>query len=408
MTSETIEAGIPETIQGIIMARIDRIQDSIKEVLLRAAVIGREFSKPILERVVEHTGELSPSLEELRSLELILQGDEAREYDFLFKHFLIQEVAYHTILGSKRKELHAMIAGAIEQLYADRLVEFYELLAFHYEKAEQWDKAADYLSKAGHKAGQMYSGDASEGFFERKTQAVRKLFQSTSAKMTFWAMLKGIAPPLVAMLIPILPIFGYIRILGTYHTSNWVEQLTVGVVLSVLLVWYALALWYLGVVPFLRGRPRLYDVMENHVRAIYRDGTVLAVDFVEIESMRYVDGRTLRARPLWQKLIDPFGRIINYDGLTLGAWLRQVAFNLLPPYSFGVGTGSAEIHIRLAAGYQGLRAVFPWLNTPIKSRDLSLAPGDPREFFRQLEFAHRRWKKRASVSPPNVTPGTSR
>jgi len=405
MTSENIEAGIPETIQGIIMARIDRIQDSIKEVLLRAAVIGREFSKPILERVVEHTGELSPTLEELRSLELILQGDEAREYDFLFKHFLIQEVAYHTILGSKRKELHAMIAGAIEQLYADRLVEFYELLAFHYEKAEQWDKAADYLSKSGHKAGQMYSGDASEGFFERKKQAVRKLFQSTSAKMTVWAMLKGIAPPLVAMLIPILPIFGYIRILGKYQTSDWIEQLIVGVVLSVLLVWYALALWFLGVVPFLRGRPRLYDVMENHVRAIYKDGSVLAIDFVEIESMRYVDGRTLRARPFWQKLIDPFGRIIHYDGLTLGVWLRQVVFNILPPYSFGVGTGSAEIHIRLTAGYQGLRAVFPWLNTPIKSRDLSLAPGDPREFFRQLEFAYRRWKKRASVPAPPATSG---
>ena len=195
MTSENIEAGIPETIQGIIMARIDRIQDSIKEVLLRAAVIGRQFSTPILERVVERKGELSPSLEELRSLELILHGEEARDYDFLFKHFLIQEVAYNTILASKRKELHAMIAGAIEQLHPDRLVEFYELLAFHYEKAELWDKAAEYLSKSGHKAGQMYSGDASEGFFERKKQAVRKLFQSTSAQLTSGRCSRG-SPPL--------------------------------------------------------------------------------------------------------------------------------------------------------------------------------------------------------------------
>lgn len=399
LLGENIEAGIPETIQGIIMARIDRIQDSIKEVLLRAAVIGREFSTPILERVVEHKGELSPSLDELRSLELILQGEEARDYDFLFKHFLIQEVAYNTILASKRKELHTAIAGAIEQLYADRLVEFYELLAFHYEKAEQWDKAAEYLSKSGHKAGQMYSGDASEGFFERKKHAVRKLFQSTSAKMTVWAMLKGIATPLVAMLIPILPIFGYVKILGTYQTSDWLEQVVIGVLLSILLVWYALALWFLGVVPFLRGRPRLYDVMENHLRAIYKDGTVLAVDFAEIDSMRYVDARTRRTRPVWQKLIDPFGRIVEYTGLTFGVWLRQVFLNILPPYSFGVGAGSAEIQLRLTAGYQSLRVVFPWLNTPLKSRDVSLAPGDPREFYRQLEFAYRRWKKRiAAVS----------
>ncbi|MCK5572818.1 MAG: AAA family ATPase, partial [Bacteroidetes bacterium] len=146
--SDNLEAGIPVTIQGIIMARIDRIQDSIKDVLLRASVIGREFSKPLLEQVVERKGELAPDLSELRSLELILHGDEAKEYDFLFKHFLIQEVAYNTILLNKRKELHAGIARAVEQLYADRLVEFYELLAFHYEKAEEWDKAAEYLSKS--------------------------------------------------------------------------------------------------------------------------------------------------------------------------------------------------------------------------------------------------------------------
>ncbi len=394
--SENLEAGIPETIQGIIMARIDRIQDSIKEVLLRASVIGREFSKGLLEHLVDRKGELAPNLSELRSLELILHGDEAKEYDFLFKHFLIQEVAYNTILLNKRKELHGAIAQAIEQLYADRLVEFYELLAFHYEKAEKWDKAAEYLSKSGHKVGQMYSGEESEGFFERKSVAVRKLYQSASAKTSVSATLKVIVPPLFAMLIPILPVFFYIRILGKYQTSDWVEQLVVGIVLSLLCVWYAVALWFLGVVPFLRGRARLYDVMEDHIRVIFRDGSTLSIDFEEIEVMRYVDRRSRSSRPFWQRLIDPFGRVMNYNRLSPWRWLREVVLNVLPPYSFGFGSGKAEIQIRLREGHQSLRILFPWLNNPFKSRDISLQPGDTREFFFQLEYAFRKWRKRTA------------
>jgi hypothetical protein len=394
--SDNLEAGIPVTIQGIIMARIDRIQDSIKEVLLRASVIGREFSKPLLEQVVEQKGELAPDLSELRSLELILHGDEAKEYDFLFKHFLIQEVAYNTILLNKRKELHAGIARAIEQLYADRLVEFYELLAFHYEKAEEWDKAAEYLSKSGHKAGEMYSGEESKAFFERKSVAVRNLYQSASAEANFGATLKAIIPPLVAMLIPILPVFFYVRMLGKYQTSDLTEQLVIGIMLILLCVWYAVALWYLGVVPFLRGRARLYDITDDQVRVIFKDGSTLSIDFAEVEAMRYIDQRTRRARPFWQKLIDPFGRVMNYNRLSPWRWFREVVLNVLPPYSFGFGSGKAEVQIRLREGYQALRIFFPWLNNAFKSRDITLLPGDTREFFYQLEYAFRKWRKRTA------------
>ncbi len=341
-------------------------------------------------------GELAPDLSELRSLELILHGDEAKACDFLFKHFLIQEVAYNTILLNKRKELHAGIARAIEQLYADRLVEFYELLAFHYEKAEEWDKAAEYLSKSGHKAGEMYSGEESEAFFERKKVAVRKLYQSAGAEASFGATLKAIIPPLVAMLIPILPVFFYIRMLGKYQTSDLTEQLVIGIVLILLCVWYAVALWYLGVIPFLRGRARLYDITDDQVRVIFKDGTTLSIDFAEIEAMRYIDRRTRGARRFWQKLIDPFGRVMNYSRLSIWRWFREVVLNVLPPYSFGFGSGKAEVQIRLREGYQVLRILFPWLNNAFKSRDISLLPGDTREFFYQMENAFRKRRKRTA------------
>ena len=87
------------------MARIDRLQDSIKDVLFSASVIGREFSSPLLEQVIERRTVIAPSLDQLQSLELILPKSQAQEFDFLFKHYLIQEVAYNTILVNKRKEL---------------------------------------------------------------------------------------------------------------------------------------------------------------------------------------------------------------------------------------------------------------------------------------------------------------
>jgi hypothetical protein len=390
--ADDLEAGIPETIQGIIMARIDRIQDSIKDVLFSASVIGREFSRPLLEQVVEAGRDLRPSLHELRSLELVLEKDEASEYDFLFKHFLIQEVAYNTILLNKRKELHAAIARAIEQLYADRLVEFYELLAFHYEKAEEWDKAAEYLSRSGNKVRQMYSNEESKEFFERREVAVKKLYQSASARMSFWAMLKGILPPLLAMLVPIATLFGLIRMAGKAHIG-WESQLALGVIAVGLLLWYTIALWYLGVVPFLRGRPKLYDLMEDQVRVIYRDGTTLSIGFEEIDHLRYRDEKTSRARSLRSKLYDPFHRIANYDTLTFGVWFREAVLNILPPYSFSYSAGSGEIIFTLKAGSAALRMLFPWLNTPMKSRDLSLVPFDAREFFTQLEVAYTRWQR---------------
>lgn len=395
--SDNIEAGVPETIQGIIMARIDRIQDSIKDVLFSASVIGREFSRPLLEHVIDKKNDVTTNLTELKALELVLEKDEAHEAEYLFKHYLIQEVAYNTILLNKRKELHGAIARAIEELFADRLMEFYELLAFHYEKAEQWDKAAEYLSRSGHKVRQMYSQEESKDFFERKNVAVKKLYQSASAKASIGATLLAITPPLILMLIPILPIFAYIRILGRAHSVDIVEQLMVGILASALCVWYAISLWYLGVVPFLRGRPKLYDLIEDQVRIIYREGTTLSIHFSEIVQLSLVNNRLKSLRPFRYKILDPFGRISDYNAMTFRVWLKEVALNILPPYSFGFGSVQGEILIQLVAGYRIMRMVIPWWNTPLKSADLSISPFDAREFYAQFDVAFKKWRRQQKL-----------
>jgi len=321
------------------------------------------------------------------------------EFDYIFKHYLIQEVAYNTILINKRKELHATIATAIEKLYTDRLTDFYEVLAFHYEKAEQWEKAAEYLSRSGHKVKQIFSEAESKDFFERKEAAMQKVYEAASAKWSFWGTIKAITPPLIAMLIPILPIFAYISVLGKTQRPDFTELIIVGSIASLLCLWYAMALWFLGVIPFLRGRPKLYDLLENQVRVIFQDGSSLALNFEDIGSVRYFDPRINAGRTLWRKIIDPLSRVASNKKLSFKTWLRDVVFNILPPYSFGFGSHKGEIHVRLKEGHRLMRMVIPWFNSPRKSKDISLLPFAPREFFDQFRIAFQTWKKKQNGKP---------
>jgi hypothetical protein len=204
---------------------------------------------------------------------------------------------------------------------------------------------------------------------------------------------KAITPPLVAMLIPILPIFAYIKILGRSRSGDMLELLIVGIVASLLCLWYAVSLWYLGVVPFLRGRPRLYDLMEDQVRVIYKDRSSLTIHFSEVKSLRFTSTKVNAQRPLRARVLDPFGRIPDPRSFTLGTWVREVLLNILPPYSFGFGAEGEEIHVRLTKGHTIMRVFFPWRNTPLKSRDLSLSPFDAREFFSQFDTAFTKWKR---------------
>ena len=74
------------------------------------------------------------------------------ELEYLFKHALAQEVAYESILASKRRERHLKVAGSIEKVFSERIHEFYGMLAYHYSRAENHKKAEEYLIKAGEEA----------------------------------------------------------------------------------------------------------------------------------------------------------------------------------------------------------------------------------------------------------------
>ena len=166
---------VPDTVQGVIMGRIDRLEDSPKRALQLASVIGREFTVRLLERISDLKGQLGSLLQDLKVLELIYERSLFPELAYMFKHALTQDVAYNSLLIQRRKALHRLVAMAIEELYPERLAEYYEMLAHHYEQAEVWDKALEYLVKAGEKSQQAYASQAALAHFDRALAVCERL-----------------------------------------------------------------------------------------------------------------------------------------------------------------------------------------------------------------------------------------
>lgn len=143
---------VPDTIQGIIAARMDRLEESLKRIMQVAAVIGREFAFRILETITEMKEELKSGLVNLQGLEFIYEKSLFPDLEYIFRHALVQEVAYNSLLINRRKEIHEKIGRAIETLYPTRLEEFCEMLAYHYSKTGNLAKAYEYLKASAEKA----------------------------------------------------------------------------------------------------------------------------------------------------------------------------------------------------------------------------------------------------------------
>ena len=156
------EIVVPETVQGIIGARIDNLKGDLKRTLQVSSVIGREFSATVLQMTMGLSAGLEEALSELQGLELIYEKNLFPEMEYTFKHALTQDVAYNSLLVRSRREIHQKVGRAIETLYPQRQEEFCETLAHHYSKAEDLDKACQYLTLSGDKAYRNFS--TSESF----------------------------------------------------------------------------------------------------------------------------------------------------------------------------------------------------------------------------------------------------
>ena len=171
---------VPDTIQSVIMARIDRLEDDVKSVLQSASVIGRLFRYNLLRYITQQEGNLDDYLWQLEERNLVYEERTIPESEYSFRHVLTQETAYNNILSRRKREFHRKVAEGYEALYSSRIEEYYEELAYHYGKSEILEKAINYLIKAGDKSKNVYANHQAIAYYN---EAIKKIDESGNEKI---------------------------------------------------------------------------------------------------------------------------------------------------------------------------------------------------------------------------------
>jgi len=166
ITSKINNIHIPGTINDILTARIDRLEDKTRHLVKIASVVGRHFYHKILAQIATTIEDLDQRLIYLKDIQLIRQREHLNELEYIFKHALAQEAAYNSILLEKRKQIHLQVADSIEDIFKDRIHEFYGMLAMHYTRGENPEKAEHYLIKAGEEAMRSSASDEALKYYQ--------------------------------------------------------------------------------------------------------------------------------------------------------------------------------------------------------------------------------------------------
>jgi len=179
LTRKASKINVPDTIQGIISARLDRVEENLKRIMQVASVIGREFAFRILQSITGMKEDLKSCLLNLQGLEFIYEKQLFPELEYIFKHALTQEVAYGSLLVKRKKEIHEKIGNVIEELYAERLEEYYEVLAYHYERSDNKEKAFKYIDLANKKALKASAMEDAKGYFYKAMEILDTMPDTT-------------------------------------------------------------------------------------------------------------------------------------------------------------------------------------------------------------------------------------
>ena len=168
---------IPDTLQDVITARIDLLEAVPRQVLRLASVIGRDFTFALLEALDEAGIDLARAHRGgSRRTSWYAAAGKPPVASTSFKHALVQEATYESILRPARRDLHARVARTLETLFADRLPDVYSLLAYHYSRAKDWERAQDYLFLAADQAGRIAADAEALEHYRRALAAYGQAF----------------------------------------------------------------------------------------------------------------------------------------------------------------------------------------------------------------------------------------
>jgi tetratricopeptide (TPR) repeat protein len=158
-TRASADFAIPDNLQSLLAARMDRLEESTRGTLQLASVIGRSFFHRVLQAVDEASHELDKHLGTLLRMELIRESARLPEIEYAFRNPLTQEAVYKTILIKRRRAFHRRVGEAMESIYADRLDGLFSLLAYHFALANEHEKAIDYYRRAARQAVALFAYD---------------------------------------------------------------------------------------------------------------------------------------------------------------------------------------------------------------------------------------------------------
>jgi adenylate cyclase len=166
---------VPATLHAVVASRIDRLPPTARECIQLAAVIGTRFG----DRVLREAGgdRIADAVDQLIAADLVLEAapGERREGRYRFKHAVVQEVAYNTLLVRRRVELHRRVAAAYEKVLGEELKEFYPALAHHYLIGDVPEKAAEYSWKSAQRATAIHAYIEALRFAEQALELFEKI-----------------------------------------------------------------------------------------------------------------------------------------------------------------------------------------------------------------------------------------
>jgi class 3 adenylate cyclase/tetratricopeptide (TPR) repeat protein len=181
---EIVSLYLPDTVQGVIISRLDRLTPGQQLTLKVASVVGRTFLAPLIHHIYPVStdqSQITDYLNTLEHLDFTLRERQALDVTYLFKQIITQNVAYNLMLYAQRRRLHQLVAEWYEVTYANNLSPFYSLLAYHWTKAEIYDKAIHFLEKAGELAQKSNSLRESIQFFSQAITLDQRLSGNEAA-----------------------------------------------------------------------------------------------------------------------------------------------------------------------------------------------------------------------------------
>jgi tetratricopeptide (TPR) repeat protein len=373
---ETLQ--LPDTVQGVVIARVDRLAEEVKEVLRTASVVGRSFLYRLLREVTKLDRELDKELVTLQEIDLIREKQQQPELEYIFKHALAQEAVYESILLETRHHLHRSVAETIEALFRERLDEFYGLLAYHYARAEAPEQALEYLLKAGDSASQVAADAEALTYYRQALAAYEQAFgknwdplqrATLERKMGEALFRRGEHTQAQERLKQALTYLG-----RPLPTSRWAVRRAI--------LAEAIQQALIRLVPGLMRRPGSADDFTNEREQLMVYEALVWIDLSGDQERFLLN--TLKGLNLWEQIGHPAEHYVGYS-LTTAAFDLVGLYGLSRRYHHLAMKVVQEQEHPLAVGYahQGLLVHYSWLGLPEKA--LKHGAGASR-FFREAGF----------------------